>query len=73
MIGPGTGIAPFRAHMQEREEYGYKGNTWLFFGDQHFTLLISNRMARMVKDGVLEKMNVAFSRAIEKVCTTSHC
>ena len=37
MIGPGTGIAPFRAHMQEREEYGYKGNTWLFFGDQHFT------------------------------------
>ena len=40
MIGPGTGIAPFRAHMQEREEYGYKGNTWLFFGD-HTLLLIS--------------------------------
>ena len=39
MIGPGTGIAPFRAHMQEREEYGYKGNTWLFFGDQHLLLI----------------------------------
>ena len=37
MIGPGTGVAPFRACMQEREELGFKGNTWLFFGDQHFT------------------------------------
>lgn len=64
MIGPGTGIAPFRAHMQEREEYGYKGNTWLFFGDQHFTtdFLYQTEWQEWLKDGVLEKMNVAFSR-----------
>ncbi len=35
MIGPGTGIAPFRAYLQEREELGMTGKTWLFFGDQH--------------------------------------
>ena len=56
MIGPGTGIAPFRAHMQEREEYGYKGNTWLFFGDQHFTtdFLYQTEWQEWLKDGVLE-------------------
>lgn len=71
MIGPGTGIAPFRAHMQEREEYGYKGNTWLFFGDQHFTtdFLYQTEWQEWLKDGVLEKMNVAFSRDTDqKVC-----
>src|SRR5690606_29192894 len=36
MIGPGTGVAPFRAFMQEREEIGAGGRSWLFFGDQHF-------------------------------------
>ena len=36
MIGPGTGVAPFRAFMQEREEIGAGGQSWLFFGDQHF-------------------------------------
>ena len=45
MIGPGTGVAPFRSYMQEREELGFEGNTWLFFGDQHFT--VSNGIARM--------------------------
>ena len=74
MIGPGTGIAPFRAHMQEREEYGYKGNTWLFFGDQHFTtdFLYQTEWQEWLKDGVLEKMNVAFSRDKDQKVYVQH-
>ena len=37
MVGPGTGVAPFRAFMQDRDETGAKGRTWLFFGDRHYT------------------------------------
>lgn len=74
MIGPGTGIAPFRAHMQEREEYSYKGNTWLFFGDQHFTtdFLYQTEWQEWLKDGVLEKMNVAFSRDTDQKVYVQH-
>ncbi|MFP3441829.1 NADPH-dependent assimilatory sulfite reductase flavoprotein subunit, partial [Pantoea sp. SIMBA_133] len=36
MIGAGTGVAPYRAFLQEREEIGARGETWLFFGEQHF-------------------------------------
>lgn len=74
MIGPGTGIAPFRAHMQECEEYGYKGNTWLFFGDQHFTtdFLYQTEWQEWLKDGVLEKMNVAFSRDTDQKVYVQH-
>lgn len=74
MIGPGTGIAPFRAHMQEREEYGYKGNTWLFFGDQHFTtdFLYQTEWQEWLKDGILEKMNVAFSRDTDQKVYVQH-
>ena len=74
MIGPGTGIAPFRAHMQEREESGYKGNTWLFFGDQHFTtdFLYQTEWQEWLKDGVLEKMNVAFSRDTDQKVYVQH-
>lgn len=74
MIGPGTGIAPFRAHMQEREEYGYKGNTWLFFGDQHFTtdFLYQTEWQEWLNDGVLEKMNIAFSRDTDQKVYVQH-
>ena len=74
MIGPGTGVAPFRAYMQEREERGFKGNTWLFFGDQHFTtdFLYQTEWQEWLKDGVLGKMNVAFSRDTDEKVYVQH-
>jgi len=74
MIGPGTGVAPFRAYMQEREENGYKGNTWLFFGDQHFTtdFLYQTEWQEWLKDGTLGKMDVAFSRDTDEKVYVQH-
>ncbi len=64
MVGPGTGIAPFRSFMQEREESGADGKTWLFFGDQHFVtdFLYQTEWQKWLKDGVLSKLDIAFSR-----------
>lgn len=64
MVGPGTGIAPFRSFMQEREESGADGKSWLFFGDQHFVtdFLYQTEWQKWLKDGVLTKLDVAFSR-----------
>jgi sulfite reductase (NADPH) flavoprotein alpha-component len=64
MIGPGTGIAPFRAFVEEREAVGASGKNWLFFGDQHFEtdFLYQAEWLRYLKSGVLTRMNVAFSR-----------
>jgi len=64
MIGPGTGVAPFRAFMQEREEMGAGGKSWLFFGDRRFTedFLYQTEWQQWMKDGVLTRMDVAFSR-----------
>ena len=64
MVGPGTGVAPFRAFMQEREAIGARGRNWLFFGDQHFTtdFLYQREWQQYLKDGILTRMNVAFSR-----------
>ncbi|OLO36996.1 sulfite reductase [NADPH] flavoprotein, alpha-component [Alkalihalophilus pseudofirmus] len=70
MVGPGTGVAPFRAFMQEREEMGAEGKSWMFFGDQHFVtdFLYQTEWQKWLKDGVLTKMDVAFSRdTVEKV------
>lgn len=70
MVGPGTGVAPFRSFMQEREETGAKGKSWMFFGDQHFVtdFLYQTEWQKWIKDGVLTKMDVAFSRdSAEKV------
>lgn len=70
MIGPGTGVAPFRAFLGEREETGATGKSWLFYGDQHFTtdFLYQIEWQRWLKDGVLTRMDVAFSRdTTEKV------
>jgi sulfite reductase (NADPH) flavoprotein alpha-component len=64
MIGPGTGVAPFRAFMQEREETGAQGKSWLFFGDRRFRedFLYQTEWQRWLTDGVLSRMDVAFSR-----------
>lgn len=64
MVGPGTGAAPFRSFMQEREETGAQGKSWLFFGDQHFVtdFLYQTEWKKWLKEGVLTKMDVAFSR-----------
>lgn len=64
MIGPGTGVAPFRAFLQEREAEGITGKSWLFFGDQHFSsdFLYQVEWQKWLKNGVLTKMDVAFSR-----------
>lgn len=64
MIGPGTGIAPFRAFLAERDSLGAQGKNWLFFGDQHFTtdFLYQTEIQDWVKTGVLTHIHTAFSR-----------
>jgi len=74
MIGPGTGIAPFRAFVEEREAVGASGKNWLFFGDQHFEtdFLYQTEWQRYLKSGVLTRMNVAFSRDQEQKFYVQH-
>jgi sulfite reductase (NADPH) flavoprotein alpha-component len=64
MIGPGTGVAPFRAFVEEREALGCRGRNWLFFGDQHFDtdFLYQVEWQRWHKSGVLSHLDLAFSR-----------
>ncbi|MGH7013334.1 MAG: sulfite reductase subunit alpha [Stellaceae bacterium] len=64
MIGPGTGIAPFRAFLQERRENGAKGRNWLFFGDRHRAtdFLYEDELTAWHKDGLLARLDLAFSR-----------
>jgi sulfite reductase (NADPH) flavoprotein alpha-component len=64
MIGPGTGIAPFRAFLQERDAVEAKGKNWLFFGNPHFTedFLYQVELQDYLSRGILTHLNVAFSR-----------
>ena len=68
MIGPGTGVAPFRAFMQEREERGARGRNWLFFGEQHFHMdfLYQSEWLAWRRQGLLDHLTVAFSRDQEE-------
>ncbi len=64
MVGPGTGIAPFRAFLQERQAVEAKGRNWLFFGDQRFSydFLYQLEWQDFHKDGILTRIDTAFSR-----------
>ncbi len=64
MVGPGTGIAPFRGFLQERRALGHAGRNWLFFGDQHRSenFYYRDDLEDMVRDGFLNRLDLAFSR-----------
>ncbi|NDV61888.1 assimilatory sulfite reductase (NADPH) flavoprotein subunit [Puniceicoccales bacterium CK1056] len=74
MIGPGTGIAPFRAFVEERDALGQKGKNWLFFGDQHFNtdFLYQLEWTNYLKKGVLDRLDVAFSRDTDHKIYVQH-
>jgi sulfite reductase (NADPH) flavoprotein alpha-component len=74
MVGPGTGIAPFRAFLQERETLDAKGKNWLFFGDRHFTtdFLYQTELLAWHKKGLLNKLDVAFSRDTDTKLYVQH-
>ncbi|ENG7520717.1 assimilatory sulfite reductase (NADPH) flavoprotein subunit [Vibrio harveyi] len=64
MVGPGTGIAPFRSFIQERDNRDAEGRNWLFFGDRTFTqdFLYQVEWQKYLKSGLLTRLDVAFSR-----------
>lgn len=64
MVGPGTGIAPFRSFLQERRERGATGRNWLFFGDQHraHDFIYEDELGELLTGGVLDRLDLAFSR-----------
>ena len=64
MIGAGTGIAPFRAFLQERQERGAAGRNWLFFGEQyaHYDFLYQSELQDWIANGILSHIDLAFSR-----------
>ncbi|HRO00357.1 MAG TPA: assimilatory sulfite reductase (NADPH) flavoprotein subunit [Nitrobacter sp.] len=64
MIGAGTGVAPYRAFMQEREARGASGRSWLFFGERNFRsdFLYQVEWQELIKNGVLSRLDLAFSR-----------
>lgn len=64
MVGPGTGIAPFRAFLEERRERGATGTNWLFFGDQHRAcdFIYEDELSALSEAGTLTRLDLAFSR-----------
>ena len=64
MVGPGTGIAPFRAFLQERQTRGAKGKNWLFFGDRNAAtdFIYRDELEQMSNSGLLNRLDLAFSR-----------
>ncbi len=64
MVGPGTGVAPFRAYLQERKATGAKGKNWLFFGSQHerCDFAYGDEFKAFMKEGILTRLDCAWSR-----------
>jgi NADPH-dependent sulfite reductase flavoprotein alpha-component len=64
MVGPGTGVAPFRGFLQERRALGHTGRNWLFFGDQHArdNFYYRDELGDLHRDGFLTRLDLAFSR-----------
>lgn len=74
MVGPGTGVAPFRAFVEERSERGSSGKNWLFFGNPHFEtdFLYQTEWLNHLKRGTLDRLDVAFSRDQEQKIYVQH-
>ncbi|WP_207435290.1 diflavin oxidoreductase [Sabulibacter ruber] len=74
MIGPGTGVAPFRSFLAERDATGAEGRNWLFFGDQHFTtdFLYQTEIQSWYETGILTRFNGAFSRDQQEKVYVQH-
>lgn len=74
MIGPGTGVAPFRAFVQERSAQGGDGRNWLFFGNPHFhsDFLYQTEWQRALQDGQLHQLDLAFSRDQQEKIYVQH-
>ena len=74
MIGPGTGIAPFRSFIAQRDSMGATGKNWLFFGDQHFLtdFLYQTEIQNWLETGALNKVSVAFSRDTKEKIYVQH-
>ena len=75
MIGPGTGVAPFRAFLEEREAQGASGPNWLFFGDRYFTtdFMYQTELQKFHREGTLTRLDVAFSRDQPEKRYVQHC
>jgi len=74
MVGPGTGVAPFRAYLQDRKASGATGKNWLFFGEQREKedFLYREEFEQLQKEGVLNRFDTAFSRDQEKKIYVQH-
>ncbi len=74
MVGAGTGVAPYRSFLQEREQNHTKGKSWLFFGNQRLKsdFLYQQEWQRFMKKGTLQKLDLAFSRDQEEKTYVQH-
>ncbi|MGV0602790.1 molybdopterin oxidoreductase, partial [Mycolicibacterium pulveris] len=74
MIGPGTGVAPFRGFLQERRALGHTGRNWLFFGERHRreNFYYRDDFEDMARDGLLNRLDLAFSRDQAKPVYVQH-